>query len=640
MPKISTTHKSILIVTGVSIALTALGYGSAVHLPFYSDDLLQAPWVEATPLLHFWRQVGPYGDYRPLHFTLWRLLYLLTGMLSPASLHLINLMGHALCGALVGRLALRRDRRQWFTASLVTAVFILFPLTFDAVLWVSSFSYPLTTALSLGALLTYLRAREQENTHLHFLALLLTALAGLAYEGGVVAGVAIVWAELTLRKRPFSRWAIGQLLASLAPLSLVYVNSSTISLEFITGQALVSNAAMALQGLAFPLAPLAIWGKLGVGPIWLMAALGLLTLLGLAYLAHRQPGQFRWFLWGAGWWLLWSFIPLTTQPFNWLRDPARVFYPGTVGVALLWGNAVAGHPAKQRPHSWVSSAGRWGLRLALSLALLLPAGWFLLGEVALYRRTGDFLWTVIRAAQARPDTLFINLPGRITSAGRFYPLGHEGVIPLPPPTNGELLIAVHSGWRVQSTARSAGIILPPQPFTLELADPPLNTEDLRAASQVIIVTYTSGGMSLETVGAIFPPQEIGQGLVTVGETLSLRAASCAWTGPEQITVKTEWQALAPGEGMPTIFTHWLGADGALVAQADGDPLQGLYPIAQWQAGEVVQDVRVINDAPPGEGVVTLGVWDPASGERWQITTMAGQILPDEGFRLDSCTAQD
>ena len=640
MPKISPAHKSTLIVVGVSIALTALSYGSAVSLPFYSDDLLQVPWVEATPLLHFWNQLGPYGDYRPLHFTLWRLLYLLTGTLSPVSLHLINLLGHALCGMLVGLLVLHRDRRRWFTASLVTAVFILFPLTFDAVLWASSFSYPLTTALALGALLTYLRARERDSARLHLLSLLLTALAGLAYEGGVVTGAAIVWAEITLHKRPFSRWAIGQLLASLLPLSLIYMNSTAASLDFVTGQALVSNVAMALQGLAFPLAPLATWSARSVGPIRLMVVLGLLTLLGLAYLAHRQPGQFRWFLWGAGWWLLWSFIPLTTQPFNWLRDPARVFYPGAVAVAWLWGNAVAWQSAKQHPHSWISSAGRWGLRLALSLALLLPAGWFLHGEVALYRRTGDFLWTVIRTAQARPDTLFINLPGRITSAKRFYPLGHEGVIPLPPPTNGELLITVHDGAHTQSAARSAGIILPAQPFTLELADPPLDTAALRAASQVVIVAYRPDGMSLEDVGAIIPPQELGRGLATVGGTLSLRAASCAWTGANQITVETEWQALAPSEGTPTVFTHWLGADGTLVAQADGDPLQGLYPIVQWQTGEVVRDVRVINDVPKGKGMVTLGVWDPASGERWQITTVGGQVLPIEGFRLNRCAVQN
>jgi hypothetical protein len=70
--------------------------------------------------------------------------------------------------------------RKLLPAALTTALFTLAPFAFDAVLWVSSFSYPLTTALALGALLVYNVAREKGHRKLHLGALVLTALAALA----------------------------------------------------------------------------------------------------------------------------------------------------------------------------------------------------------------------------------------------------------------------------------------------------------------------------------------------------------------------------------------------------------------------------------------------------------------------------
>ena len=85
----------------LSLALTAFLYGGALALPFYSDDLLQVPWVEQASLADLWRTVGPYRDYRPLHFTVWWLLYRVIGDLRPSLLYALNLLGHALCGCLL-----------------------------------------------------------------------------------------------------------------------------------------------------------------------------------------------------------------------------------------------------------------------------------------------------------------------------------------------------------------------------------------------------------------------------------------------------------------------------------------------------------------------------------------------------------
>ncbi|MGB9594304.1 MAG: hypothetical protein ACPL7R_09235, partial [Anaerolineae bacterium] len=145
-----------------AFAVTAALYRHAIGLPFYSDDLLQILWVRATPLLDFWRSVSPYGDYRPLQFSLWKALQVL-GLLQPAPAHALNLLAHALCGALVGALAARHAERSAAVAALAAALFAAFPFAVDAVAWASSFSYPLALALALGGVL--LGTGEAESPH-------------------------------------------------------------------------------------------------------------------------------------------------------------------------------------------------------------------------------------------------------------------------------------------------------------------------------------------------------------------------------------------------------------------------------------------------------------------------------------------
>ncbi len=626
-------RKAAFILAPLALALTALVYSSAVRLPLYSDDLLQVPWTKITPMVQFWYREGPYGDYRPLHYTLWRLLFLMTGDLSPALLHSLPLAGHALCGLLVGLLTAQWGRKL-LPAALTTALFILAPFAFDAVLWVSSFSYPLTTALALGALLLYSLAREKDSVLLHVGALIFTALAALAYEGGVVTGALIFLYELLRDWHALSRWAWGHGTVSAAAVLLISRVSTSVPTEYLTGIHPMQNLVIALQCFTFPVAPLTIIGtRLGIRPHLLMVPLGLLTLIGLTILCIRRQ-QGKEFLFGLGWAVLWSLLPVLSQPFNWFRDPPRAFYPAAAGIALGWTAALAAlwEPLERR------APARHGIALLLSTAVLLPAFVFLRHEVALYARTGDLLWDVIETAQEAPGTLFINLPGRITQTERFYPLGHEGVIPIPPPTDTELLVAVHTGRERQIKARSMGGILPSLPLDIEPADPPVSPDDLRAAAQIIAVTYQTTTLGLEILGKVMSAQPQGETLVTFDGALALRAASCRWEEGDRLTIALEWQSLKPLSGQPAIFTHWLGPDGKLVTQADGEPLRGLYPLTQWEVGDVVQETRIIEGLPrQSQGTVAIGLWDPGSGQRLPALDAKGAPLPDQALRIEECT---
>lgn len=627
-------QQATLITILVAVLTTALLYGEAARLPYYADDLRQIPWVKATPALEYWHRLGPYADYRPVRFTLLRAIYVLTGDLHPALLHTLNLFGHVICALFVGALAM-----QWqavdprLAGPLTAAFFVLFPFATNAVLWVSAISYSLTAALGLAALLVYRRARAKSDPWQHGAALLLTLLAGLVYEGGIVAGAAILWAELTLHRRPFSRWALAHVVASLLPFAAIMYFSTAVPTRFLEGLHPHYNVVALLQTVAYPIAPLATRtaALVPVSAVGLMTVLGVIVVAALA-IWNRRGGRGRWLLFSLGWIAIWLVMPLTTQPFNWFRDPTRSFYPASAGIALLWGLTVTGL-------TWRRQA-RWrrGLQLALSLVILLPPLTFVRDVVRIHRVTGDLLWDAVDVAEYEPGTLIVNLPGRVTPVKRTYPLMHEGIIPIPPPTDGELFIAAHTRTGLQITARAFGsVIAPGLPYILELADPVLSAEDLRAADEVKIVAYQPDKMTLVTAGRIETAAPPAEPVATFGDAIALREATCRWSGLDRLTVTLAWEILAPIDGQPTIFTHWLDATGALDAQVDGAALHGLYPPADWQPGEVIHDIRVIDGASAPEGIIGVGIWSPGQNARWTAHDAAGQPLPDQTYRLPPCS---
>jgi hypothetical protein len=608
----------------VSLAATLALYAGVLQLPFYSDDLLQIPWVERTPLAQFWTTVGPYRDYRPLHFSLWRLVYLILGDLQPAPLHALNLIGHAVCGALTGLLAARWARRPRLVAPLAAALFVAFPFAFDAIPWAIGLSYPLAVSLALGALLTYLHARSKDRWPLHLAAVTMTLLAGFAHEGAAVVGAIILWAELTVARegrRP-SPWPLAHLGASALPLVIAaLVRPQGTQLHGLAWPDLGLNAAFALQALSFPVAPLA--EKLGGG--WMaLVVVALPVVAGTIVVARRSVG-WRPVALALGWWAAWSLPPLLTLRFDWLEDAPRALYPAAVGVALLW--ADAGTVPRRRRFAAIAAG-------VTALLCLVPAGWFVTGRMALLDQVGDVMWDVVDLAKEDPPLLAVNLPARVTPPERLYPLGHEGVIPmpLPPRVDAGDLVAAHSGEPNAAFERAWGPVLPSLPYRLNPLGEPLAPEDLVTAAQVALVEYTPDTMALRRAGAVDPTSTGESPRVRFGDRLLLLSAACTRTGDGTVTLVTRWQVEAPLDGYPTIFAHLLGPDGGLLAQADGDPLRGLYPFNQWGPDQVVEDVRTFEDAPREGERVMLGVWDPTAGQRWPAVDAEGQSLSDDAFR--------
>ena len=103
-----------------------------------------------------------------------------------------------------------------------------------------------------------------------------------------------------------------------------------------------------------------------------------------------------------------------------------------------------------------------------------------------------------------------------------------------------------------------------------------------------------------------------------------------------VTIGLVWEALALTERYGTVFVHLVDADGRLVAQHDGQPVSNIFPFPEWQAGMILRDDHVLQlpaDLPPGAYTLVVGVYDPDTQERWQVTGPDGQEIGDGRAQL-------
>ena len=91
-----------------------------------------------------------------------------------------------------------------------------------------------------------------------------------------------------------------------------------------------------------------------------------------------------------------------------------------------------------------------------------------------------------------------------------------------------------------------------------------------------------------------------------------------------------WRADAPAAGgIPTsyvVFTQLLDAESKVWGQHDSPPANGANPTTGWLAGEYVKDehrLAVKPDAPPGEYLLQIGLYDPGTGARLPVSGPAG-----------------
>ena len=82
-----------------------------------------------------------------------------------------------------------------------------------------------------------------------------------------------------------------------------------------------------------------------------------------------------------------------------------------------------------------------------------------------------------------------------------------------------------------------------------------------------------------------------------------------------------WQCLEEMEQSYTVFTHLVDAEDNIVAQKDNPPVDGFYPTAKWEGGEIVRDLYdlvIPSEVPSSEYRLKVGMYLHETGERLPI----------------------
>lgn len=104
-----------------------------------------------------------------------------------------------------------------------------------------------------------------------------------------------------------------------------------------------------------------------------------------------------------------------------------------------------------------------------------------------------------------------------------------------------------------------------------------------------------------------------------------------------------WQSLQTTDAAYTAFTHLLDTGGRIWAQQDNQPHHGERPTSTWLRGEVIRDeydLRVRADAPAGEYVLEIGMYDGVTGQRLPICDENGERLEYSRILLQSVTVHE
>lgn len=621
----------------ITFLLVSFLYGGALSLPLFSDDLVQIPWLESISWRELWTSPSPYGYYRPLWYTIWRGWGELVGGLRPFGLHLLNLMAHFVAACLTGLLAARwlspgadRETRS-IAAALAAAFFAVFPFSRQAVAWPGAVYNPLVSGMAAAAVLTYDWGRGERGAWWIGIALVLAGLSSLTYESGILVAPLIVGVELIgwLRARwETCRWWPVVFAGLFVVTWLLWrsMRGTGVMASGLTLTDLGYNAAYLIQGLIFPIAPLAqvsaTWT--GVDPVlglWLIAVPSLL-LLGW-WLVRRSPDAL---LLGAGWFGLFALPPVISMKADWFALAPRFLYMTAAGVSLIWAAALT--PIITLAHH----RRRVAVTMLSAAVLLIPAASFVRNGMRLYHMAGEVIWEAAKTVTDGQHALLVNLPRRITPARRLYPLGFEGITPLPMRVTADGLTYVHTGVRDAAETVAFGIVATEQPksYTYDLFGRVVGWQEIAAAARevetVYLTRYEAGRIHLVSAGRLGDATLEAELRASFGDHIDLLGAlhTCDQAGRVRLT--TWWRARSEIDVDVSIFAHLLGQGGEMAAQADGRPLMGMMPFWLWERAEIVRDVRHFPPVESGIYSIQLGIWEPATGTRWSVTGPSGDSV--------------
>ncbi len=91
---------------------------------------------------------------------------------------------------------------------------------------------------------------------------------------------------------------------------------------------------------------------------------------------------------------------------------------------------------------------------------------------------------------------------------------------------------------------------------------------------------------------------------------------------EPLIVTLQWRVLSQPPAERFVYLRLVDARGRIWASADSPPVMGLWPVARWQPGILIEDAHELSipaGTPPGAYRLEVGLYDPASGQTLPAT---------------------
>ncbi len=123
------------------------------------------------------------------------------------------------------------------------------------------------------------------------------------------------------------------------------------------------------------------------------------------------------------------------------------------------------------------------------------------------------------------------------------------------------------------------------------------------------------------------PDPIPAAVASFGPHITLHQAKLA-----DNTLTLLWQTAQSPDQNHSIFVHILDQQGNLLSQSDGVPYEGLYPLPNWRPGQLIKDTRTL-DLSNQPDALSIGIYDPATGQRLPATDAQGNALPNNSFLI-------
>ena len=140
-----------------------------------------------------------------------------------------------------------------------------------------------------------------------------------------------------------------------------------------------------------------------------------------------------------------------------------------------------------------------------------------------------------------------------------------------------------------------------------------------------LVTLTVGGVGQ-------PPPDMVPASLDFRHQIRLMAYSLSGEPSSgEFGLQFYWQALTAVDRDYTVFAHLLDPGGEIVDQDDSPPGDPFFPTATWLPLDLVADSRTLvlpEGTPPGDYVISIGLYYQPSGERLPVTGADGVSLGD------------